>query len=126
MDHDNPENVDFQMREHGGVNIEVEGNDTMEEDHDDEEHDDQDDDDDDDVDAKLDEPILEKAHEPLYEGSETTLLAIALLLVNLKVMNGLSNVAMPRMLRYVIFFIFNLSIASLFIILKIHIYFRLQ
>ena len=99
MDHDNSENVDFQMREHGGVNIEVEGNDTMEED-----HDDQDDDDDDDVDAELDVPILEKAHEPLYEGSKTTLLHVVLLLVNLKVMNGLSNVAMTHMLRYVIFF----------------------
>ena len=32
MDHDNLENTNFQMREHGGVNIEVEGNDTMEED----------------------------------------------------------------------------------------------
>ena len=98
------------MREHGGVNIEVEANDTMEEDHDDEEHndqddhDDQDDDDDDDVDAELDVPILEKAQEPLYEGSKTTLLAAVLLLVNFKVMNGLSNVAMTRMLRYVIFF----------------------
>ena len=75
MDHDNSENVDFQMREHGGVNIEVEGNDTMEEDHYDEDHDDQDDhndqddddddDDDDDIDIDLDVPILEKAHEPL-------------------------------------------------------------
>ena len=110
MDHDNSENADFQIREHGGVNIEVEANDTMEEDHDDEEHDDQDDhndqddDDDDDVDVELDVPILEKAQEPLYEGSKTTLLATVLLLVNFKVMNGLSNVAMTRMLRYVIFF----------------------
>ena len=61
MDHENLENADFHMREHGGVNIEVEANDTMEEDHDDEEHDDQDDDDDDDVDVELDVPILEKA-----------------------------------------------------------------
>ena len=106
MDHDDLENVDFQMREHGGVNIEVEANDTMEEDHDDEEHDDQDDDDDDDVDVELDVPILEKAHEPLYEGSKTTLLVAVLLLVNFKVMNGLSNVAMTRMLRYVIIFHF--------------------
>ena len=111
MDHDNSENAYFQMREHGGVNIEVEGNDTMEEDQDDEDHNDQndhydqdDDDDDDDVDVELDVPILEKAHKPLYEGSETNLLAIVLLLVNLKVMNGLSNVAMKCMLRYAIFF----------------------
>ena len=110
MDHDNPENVDFQMREHGGVNIEVEGNDTMEEDHDDEDHDDQDDhndqddDDDHDVDVELDVPILEKAHKSLYEGSKTTLLTIVLLLLNLKVMNSLSNVTMTCMLRYAIFF----------------------
>ena len=78
------------MSEHGHVNIEVEGNDNMEEDHDDEDHDDQDDDDDDDdVGIKLDVPILEKAHESLYEGSKTTLLAVVLLLVNLKFMNGL-------------------------------------
>ena len=69
-----------------------------------EDHDDQDDDDDDDDDAELDVPLLEKAHQSLYEGSKTTLLAIVLLLVNLKVMNGLSNVAMKHMLRYTIFF----------------------
>ena len=63
MDHDNLENVDFQMREHGGVNIEVEGNDPIEEDHDDQN--DQDDDDDNDIDIDLDVPILEKAHKPL-------------------------------------------------------------
>lgn len=89
------------MREHGGVNIEVEGNDTMEEDHDDEDHDDQDDDD---VDVEFHVPLLEKAHQSLYEGSKTTLLVSILLLVNFKVMNGLSNIAMTRMLRYVIFF----------------------
>ena len=69
MDHDNSKNVDFKMREHGGVNIEVEGNDTIEEDHGDK-------DDDDDIDADLDVHILEKAHEPLYKGSQTTLLFI--------------------------------------------------
>ena len=99
MDHDNSENVDFQMREDGGVNIEVEGNGTIEED-----HDNQDDDDDDDFDGDLYVPILGKAHESLYEGSKTTLLVIVLLLVNLKVMNGLSNVEMTHMLRYAIFF----------------------
>ena len=66
-------------------------------------------------------PILEKAHEPLYEGSQITFLSTILLLVNLKVMNGLSNVAMSPMLRYVIFVIFNVSIPLQFIILKIHI-----
>ena len=45
--------------------------------------------------------ILEKTYEPLYQGSQTSLLSIAVLLVNLKVMNGLSNVAMTCMLRYV-------------------------
>ena len=101
------------MREHGGVNIEVEGNDPIEEDHDDEgDHDDQDDeedhddqdDDDDDIDTDLDLPILEIAHKALYKGSQITLLAIVLLLVNLKVMNGLSNVSVTCMLRYAIFF----------------------
>ena len=96
------------MREHGGVNIEVEGNDTMEEGQDDEDRDDQNDqddqDDDDDDDAELDVPLLEKTHQSLYEGSKATLLAVVLLLVNLKVMNGLSNVAMTRVLRYAIFF----------------------
>ena len=58
----------------------------------------------------LDIPLLEKAHEPLYEGSQTTLLSAIVLLVNLKVMNGISNVAMSHMLRYVIFVIFNISI----------------
>ena len=79
MDHDNLENVDFQMREHGGVNIEVEGNDTMEEDHDDEDHDDQDDNDDDndgDDDAEFDVPLLEKAEQPLYEGSKQLFLLL--------------------------------------------------
>ena len=102
MDHDNSKNADFQMWKHGGVNIEVEGNDAIEEDHNDE--DDHDDQDDDDFDVELDVPILEKAHESLYEGSKTTLLVTILLLVNLKVMNGLSNVAMTHMLRYAIFF----------------------
>ena len=84
----------------------MEGNDPIEEDHDDnEDHDDQDDDDDD-IDTNLDVPIIEKAHKPLYKGSQTTLLTIVLLLVNLKVMNGLSNVAMTRTLRYVIFISF--------------------
>ena len=64
--------------------------------------------------------IVEKACKPLYQGSQTTLLSAIVLLVNLKVMNGLSNVAMSRMLRYAIFVIFNVSIQLLFIILTIH------
>ena len=69
----------------------------------------------------LDIPLLEKAHEPIYEGSQTTLLLAIVLLVNLKVMNGLSNVAMSRMLRYAIFIIFNARIPLLLIVLIIHI-----
>ena len=69
----------------------------------------------------LDIPILEKAYEPLYQGSQTTLLFAIVLFLTLKVMNGLSNVAMSRMLRYVIFVIFNVSISLLFVILTIHI-----
>ena len=69
----------------------------------------------------LDIPLLEKEHEPLYQGSQTTLLSSIVLLVNLNVMNGLSNVAMSCMLRYIIFLIFNVIIPLLFIILTIHI-----
>ena len=36
-------------------------------------------------------PLLEKSQEPLYEGSTTNILSAILLLVNLKVLNGLSN-----------------------------------
>ena len=46
-------------------------------------------------------PLLDKAYEPLYEGSKTNLLPTVLLIMNLKVMNGLSNIAITRMLRYV-------------------------
>ena len=55
-------------------------------------------------------PLLEKAHDPLYEDSQTNLLSTIVFLVNLKVMNGISNVSMSRMLRYVIFVIFSVSI----------------
>ena len=61
--------------------------------------------DDDDVDNENDDvhdiPLLDKAYEPLYEGSKTNLLSIVLLIMNLKVMNGLSNIAITWMLRYV-------------------------
>ena len=46
-------------------------------------------------------PLLEKAYEPLYEGSNTNLLSIVLLIMNLKFMNGLSNISNTRMLSYV-------------------------
>ena len=61
----------------------------------------------------IDIPILEKAYEPLYKGSQKNLLSAIVLLVNLKVMNGLSNIAMSCMLRYAIFVIFNVSIPLL-------------
>ena len=46
-------------------------------------------------------PLLEKEYEPLNEGSKTNLLFSILLIMNLKVMNGLSNISITRMLRYV-------------------------
>ena len=58
---------------------------------------DDDDDDDneniDDFDNENDIPLLDKAYEPLYEGSKTNLLSAILLIMNLKVMNGLSNIS---------------------------------
>ena len=108
MDYQSPENVVLQAEEHGAVNIEDEVNDPMEEDDHAPENTVEDDgtntlihatfsgradhDDQDDFDDVHDLPVLEKAYEPLYEGSETTLLSFVLLLLNLKVMNGLSNI----------------------------------
>jgi hypothetical protein len=63
------------------------------------------DDDDDQLDGVFDIPILEKASQPLYEGSKISLLSAILLLVNLKVMNGLSNTCVTQLLRYVIYFV---------------------
>jgi hypothetical protein len=36
-------------------------------------------------------PLLEKAQQPLYEGSRKNIISSIMLLVNLKVLNGLSN-----------------------------------
>jgi hypothetical protein len=47
-------------------------------------------------------PLLKKSHQPLYEGSTTNLLFFILLLVNLKVLNGLSNTCLTQILRYLI------------------------
>jgi hypothetical protein len=47
-------------------------------------------------------PLLEKSRQPLYEGSTTNLLSAILLLVNLKVLNGLSNTCLTQILRYLI------------------------
>ena len=54
----------------------------------------------DDFDDVHDIPLLDKAYEPLYEGSKKNLLSTILLIMNLKVMNGLSNIAITRLLRY--------------------------
>ena len=47
-------------------------------------------------------PLLEKSHQPLYEGSKTNLLSAIMLLVSLKVLNGLSNTCLTQILRYAI------------------------
>ena len=57
---------------------------------------------DDDFDDVHDIPLLDKAYEPLYGGSKTNILSTILLIMNLKVMNGLSNIAITCMLRYLI------------------------
>jgi hypothetical protein len=62
-------------------------------------------DEDGDSDGIYDEPILEKENKQLYEGSRGNLLSATLLLVNLKVINNLSNTCMTQILRYVIYFI---------------------
>ena len=63
--------------------------------------DDDDNENDDDFDDVHDIPLLDKAHEPLYEGSKTNLLSAILLIMNLKFLNGISNISITRMLRYV-------------------------
>ena len=57
--------------------------------------------DDDDFDDVHDIPLLVKAYKPLYEGSNTNLLSSILLIMNLKIMNGISNISITQMLRYV-------------------------
>ena len=58
-------------------------------------------DDDDDDDNENNIPLLDKAYEPLYEGSKTNLLSVVLFIMNLKVMNSLSNISIKWILRYV-------------------------
>ena len=48
-------------------------------------------------------PVLEKSQEPIYEGSTKNILSTILLLVNLKVLNGLSNTYSTQILRYVMY-----------------------
>ena len=121
MNHNNSKNIVFEVEEHGGANIQGEDNDPMEDDDHALENTIEDDGintlihdtfspsvSDDDDDDSLDVPLLEKAYEPLYKDSQITLLSVVLLLLNLKVMNDLSNIKMSRMLRYVIYvFIVN-------------------
>ena len=64
--------------------------------------DDDDNENDDEFDDVHDIPLLNKAYEPLYEGSKTNIISTILLIMNLKVMNGLSNIVITRMLRYLI------------------------
>ena len=45
-------------------------------------------------------PLLEKAYKPLYEGSNTNILYDILLIMKLKVMNGIPNISIKWMLRY--------------------------
>lgn len=45
-------------------------------------------------------PLIDKAKKTLYKDSKTSLLSALLLLVNFKVINGLSNTAMTQLLRY--------------------------
>ena len=51
--------------------------------------DDDDDHENDEFDGVHDLTLLEKAYEPLYEGSNTNLLCVILLIMNFKVMNGI-------------------------------------
>lgn len=85
MDQHNPENMVFEVDEHGGVNIKVEDNDPMEDDDHEPENTIEDDgtntlihdsfstraadhDDEDDLDVVHDDPLLEKESKALYEG----------------------------------------------------------
>ena len=64
-------------------------------------YDDDDNENDDDFDDVHDIPLLDKAYEPLYEGFKINIFSVVLLIMNLKVMNGLSNISITQMLRYV-------------------------
>jgi hypothetical protein len=46
--------------------------------------------------------VLEKEEQTLYQDSRTNILSIIMLLVNLKVLNGLSNTCLTEILSYVI------------------------
>jgi hypothetical protein len=59
----------------------------------------------DNIDGIYDEPLIEKENKQLYKGSRKNLLSTTLLLVNLNVINHLSNTCITQILRYVICFI---------------------
>ena len=63
------------------------------------------DDDRDDFDDVHDIPLFDRERQSLYEGSKTTRFSSILLLVNLKVVNVLSNICVTQILRYVIYFV---------------------
>ena len=65
--------------------------------------DDDDDHENDDFDGVHDLPLLENTYGPLYESSNTNIFSAILLIMNLKVMNGISNTSVTHMLRYVIY-----------------------
>ena len=65
--------------------------------------DDDDDENIDDFDDVHDLPLLEKVYEPLYEASSINLIFSILLIMNLSVMNGLSNTSLTKISMYVIY-----------------------
>ena len=91
---------------------------------------DDDDDDDneniDDFDDVHDIPLLEKAYEPLYEVSKTNLLSDILLIMNLKVMNGLSkhinhmDVKVCKIIHHIYMIVIKVIFVPLIILLSIH------
>ena len=90
-----------------------------------------DDDDDDDheniheFDDVHDIPLLEKAYKPLYEGSNTNILSAILLIMNLKFMNGVSNinhtdVKVCKIIHHIYMIVINVIFVPLIIVLLIH------
>ena len=94
-----------QVNDHANDVIEVDGTNTLIHDSFNIRMDDDDHENISDFDDVHDLPLLEKAYKPLYEGSNTNLLSVILLIMNFKVMNGLSNRPITLMLRYIIYFI---------------------
>ena len=60
-------------------------------------YDDDDDHENDDFDGVHGLPLLEKAYKPIYEGSDTNIFSVILFILNLKVMNGISNISATQM-----------------------------